>query len=61
MKKAPLGALSVRKNRFLKTNFPKCCAGILENRQVSCGFRLYLVKKFVLQKLLRTLKSDYFS
>jgi hypothetical protein len=39
--KGSSGVLSVRKNRFLKTNLSKCCAGILENRQVSCGFQAF--------------------
>lgn len=41
-KKAPFGTAFVRTCRFLKAKFPKCFAVILENRQVSCGFRLCL-------------------
>ena len=49
-----------RKRRFLKAKLPKCCAGILENLQVSCGFRLCLMRQFCSSKTASHPQSELF-
>jgi hypothetical protein len=59
-KKAAVGVYSARKRRFLKPKMPKCCATSLENRQVSCGFRLCLMELFCSSKTALHPSSELF-